>query len=488
MNVADAVAARPSLRSRMLVSAGLVLVIFLGVMGLVLDNAFRQSAEQSLFGRLLAHTYMLIAVSDESPNPDAMSLTLPAELPEPQFNSPDTGLVGLVFDAEGREIWRSASALEFSVAEAELQQLLREQTTGVVLFDQLAASSDRPALFYLSYRILWQGILWQGTDARAGQFTYVVLQDLAPYHNEVASFRNNLWGWLVAGVVVLVAIQAGIMSWGLKPIRSLERDIQAIEAGDRDYLGGNYPREIEGVTRNLNLLLEAERRQRETYRTTLADLAHSLKTPLAILKALAARSPGGEPGGESGGKSGGKSDGKVEEMMMTLDEQTDRMNEIVSWQLEKAVLPTHSLVKQRIPVEPVLGKLVSALKQVYRYRNVNIETDAEPAVFAGDERDLMEMLGNLLDNACKYGHGEVRVVVRDDGRSLDVQVEDNGPGIPAADHEQVMQRGIRLDVQEQGQGIGLAVVAEIVGRYRGQIDIGTASLGGARVRLRFNAG
>ena len=495
MTLPDTLAARQSLRARMLVSASLVLVIFLGVMGLVLDNAYRQSAEESLSGRLLAHTYMLIAVSDESADPDAMTLTLPVELPEPQFNSIDTGLLGLVFDSQGQELWRSVSARNLSLTEYELRQLQREQAIGALVFDQLPAREDNPALFYLSYHILWQGL-----DARAGQFTYIVLQDPAPLQDEVASFRNNLWGWLVAGVVVLVALQAGIMSWGLKPIRSLERDIQAIEAGDRDYLEGSYPREIEGVTRNLNLLLEAERRQQETYRTTLADLAHSLKTPLAILKALSAKiesakieTPKDAEQGfgvdSAAPPSGTLPAASARKIAQTLDEQTDRMNEIVSWQLERAVLPTLSLVKQRVPVAPLLSRLVSALGQVHP--DVHLATDAEPVIFAGDERDLMEMLGNLLDNACKYGQGEVRVEVRDESPSLVIQVEDNGPGIPSAERQQVLKRGIRLDNQEdqqnQGQGIGLAVVAELVARYQGQIEIDDSCLGGARVMLRFAA-
>lgn len=455
-----------SLRMRMLVSATLVLIIFLGVMGLVLDNAFRSSAEQAVAERLLAHVHMLIAVSEETTDDrGSISLTLPAQLPEPQFNNPGTGLIGLIFDGPGEEIWRSASALEFTVGAREKRQLSKEGATGVLLFDRLPDSADSAAMFCLSYRILWQG-----ESGRSAEFTYVVLQDLVPYGNEVASFRNNLWGWLIAGVVVLIAVQAGIMSWGLRPITNLETDIRAIEAGEQNYLEGNYPGEIEGVTRNLNLLLEAERRQREHYRTTLADLAHSLKTPLAILKAWAAR-----PGSS------------VEEISHVMDEQLDRMNELVSYQLERAVIHTHSLVRQRTPVTPLLDKLVKTLKQVYRHRNVTIATRSAPASFAGDERDLTELLGNLLDNACKYGRSRVSVEVTGDDDSLHIRVGDDGPGISPEDRELVLQRGIRLDSRQSGQGIGLAVVAELVDRYQGEITIGTSGLGGAEVCVGFGA-
>ncbi len=454
-----------SLRARMLISATLVLIIFLGIMGLVLDNAFRQSAEQSVSERLLIHIYMLIAVTDEDPLADQVSLYLPDELPEPQFNSLGTGLNGVVFDATGQEIWRSASALELQLSDVEKNLLMREAQTGVIDFDRLARADARQEMFYLSYRVLWQG-----AEGEQSEFAYVVLQDLGPFRNEVSSFRNNLWTWLVAGIVVLVAVQAAIMSWGLSPIGALERDLGAIEEGERDYLEGEYPREIAGVTKNLNLLLEGERRQRERYRTTLADLAHSLKTPLAILKAQAA-----------------KPDGSVDELTDALDEQIGRMNEIVSYQLERAVVHTHSLVKHDTDVAPVLEKLVKALQQVYRHKDLEIGTAIADASFAGDERDLMEMLGNLLDNACKYGDGVVDVSVQQDDSGLMITVEDNGPGIAEDSRELVLQRGTRLDSMEAGQGIGLAVVAEIVDRYQGKIDIESASLGGTRISLQFPA-
>ena len=270
-------APKGSLRVRMLVSATAVLVVFLGVMGLVLDNAFQQSAEQAVSERLLLHIYTLIAVSDEDQADDASSLFLPTELQEPGFNSLGTGLFGLVFDADGREIWGSVSSLDLTLTQAEKDRLMSVLEPGVIQFDEFQPGANREPLFILSYRVIWVS----GTDE--AQYVYAVMQDFGPYQKEVATFRNSLWGWLIAGVIVLVGLQAAIMSWGLLPIGGLEKDLEAIEAGQQDYLEGQYPKEIEGVTRNLNLLLERERRQRERYRTTLADLAHSLKTPLAIL-------------------------------------------------------------------------------------------------------------------------------------------------------------------------------------------------------------
>ena len=448
-----------SLRVRMLLSAGLVLLLFLGIMGLVLDNAFRLSAEESVSERLLLHVYALIAASDEDAAADGAAIYLPETLQEPHFNSPGSGLFGLVYSAAGEEIWRSRSALDVQLADPARRELFASTEPGVARFGQLPATPDFEPLFFMAYPVIWQG------DSAESRYIYVVLEALTPYRQEINAFRNNLWGWLIAGVIVLVAVQAAIMRWGLQPLVKLEGDLKAIETGEKDYLAGGYPREIAGVTRNLNLLLADERRQRERYRNTLADLAHSLKTPLSILKNEAARPELDESTGAA------------------LNEQVDRMNDIVGYQLERAVASSSALYRASVPVAPVVDKLVTALARVYQDKGVVIDADIQAENFAGDERDLYELLGNLLDNACKYGGGRVGLALRDRAERLLIQVDDDGPGIAETNHEQVLRRGARLDTRESGQGIGLAVVAEIVDRYDGKIAIRQAALGGASLQV-----
>jgi len=448
-----------SLRVRMLLSAGLVLLLFLGIMGLVLDNAFRLSAEESVSERLLLHVYALIAASDEDAAADGAAIYLPETLQEPHFNSPGSGLFGLVYSAASEEIWRSRSALDVQLADPARGELFARAEPGVARFGQLPATPDFEPLFFMAYPVIWQG------ESAESRYIYVVLEALTPYRQEINAFRNNLWGWLIAGVIVLVAVQAAIMRWGLQPLVKLEGDLKAIETGEKDYLAGGYPREIAGVTRNLNLLLADERRQRERYRNTLADLAHSLKTPLSILKNEAARPELDESTGAA------------------LNEQVDRMNDIVGYQLERAVASSSALYRASVPVAPVVDKLVTALARVYQDKGVVIDADIQAENFAGDERDLYELLGNLLDNACKYGGGRVGLALRDRAERLLIQVDDDGPGIAETNHEQVLRRGARLDTRESGQGIGLAVVAEIVDRYDGKIAIRQAALGGASLQV-----
>lgn len=448
-----------SLRARLLISAALVLMVFLGLMGFVLDRAFQQSAEQAVQEKLLIHVYGLLAVSDETDG----ELFLPDELQEPQFNSLGTGLYGLVMAAEGKELWQSPSSLDLQLSPEVKVALQANLESGVQRFGRLQENnkeSSQDSLFYLSYKILWQGAGDETTP-----YVYIVLENMKPYNKEIAGFRNSLWGWLVAVVVVLIMVQAAIMYWGLKPLDSLADDLKAIEDGNQEYLQGEYPAEIHGVTHNLNLLLSSERQQREKYRTTLADLAHSLKTPLAILQ--------GAP---------------ADNIRETLDEQITRMNEIVSYQLQRAVTKSSSLIRKSIEVKPIVGKLVNAIARVYEDKGVDIETNLMDCNFFGDERDLMELLGNVLDNAYKYGNSRVKLGLSTPsghGGDLVIVIEDDGEGIADADRKTVLQRGERLDTREAGQGIGLAVVNEIVDRYGGEITLDGSILGGVRVTIRL---
>lgn len=447
----------------MLLVASLVMLVFLGAMGGVLDLAFRRSAEEGVSARLLLQIYGMLAATEQ----DEKELFLPDVMQEPGFNRLGTGLYGVVMDAQGRELWRSPSALDLNLPPQSKVGLYSNLNAGVPLFGKVRDARDEQ-LFFLSYRVLWQG-----AEAVATPYIFAVLQTPDTYFGEVQAFRNNLWGWLTGVAVLMIVVQAAVMSWGLAPLRRLALDLKQIEDGERDYLEGEYPPEIEGVTRNLNLLLSTERQQREKYRTTLADLAHSLKTPLAILK-------GASSALEYIG-SGGESD--LKETRATMDEQVARMNEIVGYQLERAVTTPSSLIRKPIEIAPLAIRLIQAMEKVYRDKGITIELDVDEAHFFGDERDLMELLGNIVDNACKYGRRKVRVEIRgaEERAAISIVVEDDGDGINKSDRHRVLSRGTRLDSRQAGQGIGLAVVVEIVARYGGDILISESSLGGAKL-------
>jgi len=456
------VAARQySLRGRLLITATLVLLLFLGLMGLVLDQAFQQSAEQGVSERLMIHIYGLLAVTEVEEQ-----IVLPPVMQEPGFNTLGSGLFALVFDETGAELWRSPSALDLRLEQSSVGQLFSALLPGNQRFGRQALQGAGN-VFFKSYKVLWE------LADQQVPYTFVVLETTLPFESEIRGFRNNLWGWLLGVVVLLVLVQWRVMSWGLSPLKELAQDLKAIEDGDKTSLGGDYPTEIQGVTRNLNLLLASERQQRERYRTTLADLAHSLKTPLAILH------------GASSALGHSSDSRRIENMQQTVDEQVARMDEIVGYQLERAVTSSASPIKAPIDVLPLVNRLLAALTKVYVDKNLQIDAAQVKGTFFGDERDLMELLGNLLDNACKYGRQQVSLRIEHplDGAGLKIIVDDDGPGIDGPDRARVLTRGIRLDSTEAGQGIGLAVVGEIVSRYGGEMRIDQSLLGGARVLI-----
>ena len=455
-----------SLKRRMLVMACVMLVVFLGLMGFVLDQAFRRSAEQGVNERLLLQIYGLLAVAEL----DGSGIVMPSVLQEPDFNQMGTGLYGIIYSSEGDEVWRSHSALDMALGESGFRQIWLTRPPGQPEFGKVVRD-DASVLFYLAYRVLWQT-----NEGREEPYHFVVLQTTDTYEGEISGFRNALWGWLAGVLAAFVILQGWVIGWGLRPLIHLAADLKSIEDGRNDQLTGRYPEELKGVTSNLNILLANERKQGERYRTTLSDLAHSLKTPLAILHGASdvltrARRDG--------------SDEAVSEAGSIIDEQITRMDEIISWQLERAVVSTPRLARKHVKISPLVEKIVAAMQKIYEEKRMSFEIRVDGTRFFGDERDAMELLGNIIDNACKYGRSRIRITVGESAAEglVSMVVEDDGPGIRPEMSQSVLGRGERLDSSEPGQGIGLAVVSEIVARYEGTINILQSDLGGARVEI-----
>jgi two-component system sensor histidine kinase PhoQ len=173
--------------------------------------------------------------------------------------------------------------------------------------------------------------------------------------------------------------------------------------------------------------------------------------------------------------------------MRTIDMQVDRMDQLVSYQLQRSVVASPDLIRKSFAVKPLIKNLIIAMQKVYEEREIHFNLSVEDCNFFGDERDLMEIMGNLVDNACKYGNGRVEIQASNsaNGEQFLFRVDDDGPGIPRENRASVLQRGMRADTSEAGQGIGLAVVADIVDSYNGKIGILESPLGGAQIQVRI---
>ena len=447
-----------SLNARLLISVSVLLLFFFGVTIVVLDTAFRSAGEQAQADILDGHLMAILAAAEAT---DDGGLDLPPDLQEPRFGAIGSGLYAELRGDGGEPVWRSRSALGIEIPAGEQPQ------SGVRLFLNELLADGTPVL------TLSLAVQWELPDGNYRPFVFKVAESLESFNAQVAQFRRQLFGWFAAVALIMLLSISMLLRHLLRPLRQIENEIGEIEQGERASLSGQFPTELTGVARNMNLLIDSERGRSERYRNTLDNLAHSLKTPLAAVRALLDQ-------------------GKTETVAGKINEQIDRMDEIVRYQLRKpANLQTENLVLVHVPVAPEIERLVAGLSKVYHDKSPTIETSiADGMEFRGDSGDFLEVAGNLLDNACKWCERRVRVTIGYPGdgagqSGLTLVVEDDGSGIPANAADALLQRGTRLDESTPGHGIGLAIVKEIAESYGGQLEIGRSELGGAKFCVRI---
>jgi two-component system sensor histidine kinase PhoQ len=318
------------------------------------------------------------------------------------------------------------------------------------------------------------GVAWEDYAGGEALYTFAVAEDTAVFDAQIDSFRTTLWIWLGGMAAVLLLAQGLILRWGLRPLRTVTSDLRQIEQGRAEHLTGRYPKELVGLTSSLNSLIEHSKAVQTRYRNSLDDLAHSLKTPLAILQSLGE----GQVGTEGNERT-------------VLSEQVERMDEIISHQLQRAAVSGRATLASSVKVSGVVERLVRSLDKVYGEKRVTHELDLDPrARFHGDEADLIEILGNLLENAYKYCRRRIRIRVRPQpagtaGDGLEIDIEDDGNGIAPDTVDTVLQRGRRLDQTVPGHGIGLSMASEIIALYGGRLEFVSSALGGALLRVRL---
>lgn len=418
----------------------------------VLDHAFLESARHALRERLQEQLYTLLDTSSVDAA-GKLRMPLAAELPLPALALPHSGLYAFVGSNHQTDwLWHSPSAKSLQLP----QPLSLEPGQKYWSELQMAEDGDYLLLGYGFQRTVKTGVY---------AFNFFLMAELAPLHQQIAAYRQQLWGGLAVAVVLLVLIQLWLIRWGLKPLRLLASELNDIEQGMTHQITGRYPREVKHLTDNINHLLTQERAQQIQYRNALDDLAHSLKTPLAVLS-VAVKQP--------------------ETLADTVNEQTCRMLGIVERQLQRATAVKRVIHTSPINVFQVLERLISSLSKVYRDKNLNIINQVSPNLYARfDEADLMEMLGNLLDNACKWSQATIEIQGYRTAQRLLIVIEDDGPGIADSDVLKIMQRGGRVDELTAGHGFGLSIAAEIVAAYQGQCRIESSHLGGAAIYLEF---
>ena len=444
-----------SLSARLLVSVSLLLILFFGATIVVLEVAFRQAGEQAQEDIL--DTQLMALIAEAEPNLDG-ELVMPLDLREPDFSNLGSGLYGALADESEAPVWTSRSSLGLNVPYGAVP------SPGAYSYSRVMLEDGTP-LMALSFHVQWEL-----ANGELKPYTFRVAQSLDSFNVQLSAFRRQLFTWFGAVALIMLLAISIVMRGLLKPLRQIESEISEIEGGHRRRLSDQFPDELSSVARNMNLLIGSERGRSERYRNTLNNLAHSLKTPLAAIRSVL-------------------SEQKSDELTRRVEAQIERMNDIVRYQLRKpSSIQGESFGVVAMPVADELRKLVDGLHKVYKEKSPDIHVEtSNDVMFRGDTGDFLELAGNLLDNACKWCDSKVSLTILPLGNvgfgtgAMSLVVEDDGPGIPEEAREALLQRGMRLDENTPGHGIGLAVVKDISRSYGGEVKIGESSLGGAKI-------
>lgn len=303
--------------------------------------------------------------------------------------------------------------------------------------------------------------------------TVAVAEDLAPLGQELWKFEARYILASIAILALLITIQVLIVRFGLLPLSRVCQDITRLEQGKIDQLGEAVPTEVRPLVIEMNRLLRVLDQRLKRSRNALGNLAHALKTPLTLVMQLAER----------------KDMQAVPEVRKQLIEHTTVLRQRLERELRRARLADAATYRRRLRLAEEIPHLVSVLQNIYREKRLDIECRVPPqAVFVGDREDFLELLGNLLDNACQWAHQKV-ILTLQELSDLTMVIEDDGPGCPPEVLKQLAHRGVRVDENTPGHGLGLAIVKDVVDQYGGDIRFGHShQLGGFQVCVTLPSG
>jgi signal transduction histidine kinase len=454
---------RPSsLATRLFVSATVWVVVVLLITGIVLSSVYRSATERAFDRRLNFYLRTLVA---EVATPDEGSDHQSQSLGEPLFDLPLSGWYWQILreDTAKPEVRASRSLWDKKLPKLEDEHI------------PLSASGVR------------QGYVDgpEGQDLRLverpvdlgadGKFLVTVAGDATEIYEETRAFDYYLLGTFAALTIGLLLTTVFQVRFGLAPLKRISDAIADIRSGRAERLEGNFPVEIAPLARETNALIEANREIVERARTHVGNLAHAVKTPLSVI-VNEASARGADP------------------FAAKMLEQASMMRDQVAHHLERARIAARpTVVATVIDVEPVVEALGRTMEKIHR--GIDIEVSAPVvAKFRGERQDFEEMVGNLVDNACKWAKAQVsiRVDVRpatDPERQamLHILVDDDGKGLSPDERAQVSRRGKRLDESKPGSGLGLSIVVDLAALYGGRLILDTAPLGGLRAELTLPA-
>lgn len=469
---ADAVVRRPwSLRWRLLAATLGAVAVALLLAGWVLAGLFRDHVMRQFTDALQTQLDQVTArVEFDGDGPLRLD---PQRLSDPRWSRPYSGLYWQVDRFEAGRLQRAVLRSR-SLWDAELPTPADALADGAVHTHRAAGPGGAPLL------MIERTVHVDSRAADGPSWRLVVAGDLRETEAAIARFNGVLAGSLAALLALLSAAAVAQVGVGLAPLRTLQRGLAAVHDGRAARLDGRFPAEVQPLIDDFNAVLGRNAEVVARARTQAGNLAHAIKTPLAVL-AQAADAAGRDPQRRA-------------ELAPLVQEQVAMARRHVDWHLARArAAAAQGVPGLRTELAPVVAGLARVMARVHAGRGVDVDTRDVPAglAFAGERQDLEEMLGNVLDNACQWARSGVRVGAAPDPEAgpgrLSVTVDDDGPGIPPDRRAGVTARGARLDESVPGSGLGLAIVQELAALYGGAMALEDRPGGGLRVRLTLPA-
>lgn len=429
------------------------LIIALVATAFLLTELYSRALDRDLTESLDFHIATLAGATLESG-------TLPtndAAVADPRYTRPTSGWYWLIRDADGQTLSFSPSLV--GTVLPELTASFGPNNVRVAAIEDVTGERLRAVERLINVDTV-------------GQVSILVTGSLSDVEDRVLSFRGQAITVLAVIGLILAAMSAMLGRFALRPIERLREAVEAVRAGERQSVEGTFPREISPLAEEVNELLRSNTQIIERARNQVGNLAHGLKTPLAVLRNDAER--------------------ETSPLAQTVLSETGNMSRLVSTYLDKARLAARSqVVGKKANTYEVLSRLGRVMAKLNKNLDIAVDVPDTAPWFRGDEADLEEMVGNLVDNACKWARGAVRLsggeIEADGNPQLAIFVEDDGPGLSVEEVEKVLRRGVRLDEKTPGSGLGLDIVKELVDVYGGTLQLNRSETGGVKAELHLPA-
>lgn len=440
-----------SLSFRVVTFSTLWAVAALVVIATLISSLYRDAAERGFRDLLTAHLYSLVTAVGVSPEG---ALEGAPDLYDLKFAQPGSGWYWAV-------------------------EPVSADVTGAIRSPSMTAAIPAPSVaavpFDSQFQRLYQaqGPTGERVDVLENDFIldaqnriarFRVMGNRSELETQISDFETQLYSYLSVFGVSMIAVNALVILFGLRPLDRVRTALSQVREGTASRLDGTFPAEIEPLANETNALIENNRRIVERSRTQVGNLAHSLKTPVAVLL---------NEGRAMGGTRGA-----------LIVEQASAMQQQVEHYLQRArIAAQRDSVVYRTPTREALERLVRVFRKVDGRIDLDVVGQGHEVVFAGEREDFEEIAGNLLENAMKWASSRARVALAEEAGQVLLTIEDDGPGIPEDKAREVLRRGKRLDESKPGTGLGLSIVNDLVREYGGDLKLARSDLGGLKVEV-----